>query len=424
MFREVEMLEGIRHMNGRPKIKKEPPSEDELVLRFFTDQLYYGYKDGWLYYKCRDLGLLKQYDHYASRGVFELLKEKGQQEPKNPKLTIELVPRTCWFSNVRSNVSRAEWDTIRKKTALEAGYKCETCGDKGKKWPVECHEIWAYDDNTLIQKLVGLISLCPPCHSVKHMGFTQLRDKELEATCHLAIVNKWTYRAAKSYIEAQFEVWKQRSEYQWLLDIDWLSCHDISVRNPNSITEQFKNHPDETKKFFINNRKKAFDCHNEGLAHEKKSAYDKAADYYAQASKMGCLDATFNLAVLHLKRKCSTANFYIGITHLIEARKMGDIQARDLLELEPEELLKLCSNDKKEPEEASRTIKDETTNNINKPKPFNTANKTKPKKNIFIDVFLSTKAYFRRGRIATFIRFIFQFLISFIILFLIVNVFF
>ena len=28
------------------------------------------------------------------------------------KLTIELVPQTAWYSNVRSNVSKAEWDVF------------------------------------------------------------------------------------------------------------------------------------------------------------------------------------------------------------------------------------------------------------------------------------------------------------------------
>ena len=33
---------------------------------------------------------------------------------KKPKLTIELVPRTCFYSNVRSNLPDKEWDRLRK----------------------------------------------------------------------------------------------------------------------------------------------------------------------------------------------------------------------------------------------------------------------------------------------------------------------
>ena len=64
---------------------------------------------------------------------------------QNFKLTIELVPKTSWFTNLRSLVSKEQWDKIRNKVYWKAGYKCEICGSKGPKWPVECHEIWHYD---------------------------------------------------------------------------------------------------------------------------------------------------------------------------------------------------------------------------------------------------------------------------------------
>lgn len=41
------------------------------------------------------------------------------------KLTIELVPSTAWYSNVRSNVTQAEWDVLRKECYKKAGYVCE-----------------------------------------------------------------------------------------------------------------------------------------------------------------------------------------------------------------------------------------------------------------------------------------------------------
>ena len=32
-----------------------------------------------------------------------------------PRLTVELVPQTCWFSNVRDHVSREDWDQMRSQ---------------------------------------------------------------------------------------------------------------------------------------------------------------------------------------------------------------------------------------------------------------------------------------------------------------------
>ena len=66
----------------------------------------------------------------------------GQEHTGANRLTIELVPQTCWFSNVRSEVSAADWDRLRKLTSNAAGGRCEVCGGRGPRWPVECHEIW------------------------------------------------------------------------------------------------------------------------------------------------------------------------------------------------------------------------------------------------------------------------------------------
>lgn len=137
-------------------------------------------------------------------------------------LTIELVPKPSWYSNVRSNVPRTRWDKLRKACYAQANHKCEICGDIGNKWPVECHEIWDYDEEQKIQKLTGLISLCPACHQVKHIGLAQIRGKYTEARKHLSIINNITIDEADRYISESFNVWQERSKYIWELDITWL----------------------------------------------------------------------------------------------------------------------------------------------------------------------------------------------------------
>ena len=148
-----------------------------------------------------------------------------------PKLTIELVPETCWFSNVRSNVSQKTWDLLRRHSYHQAGYRCQICGGKGARHPVECHEIWHYDDQGKHQKLMGLISLCPACHQVKHIGLATVRGKRQEATRHLAKVNGWSSEQAEEYINQAFDIWRERSQHQWTLDLSWLKENfDIDVK--------------------------------------------------------------------------------------------------------------------------------------------------------------------------------------------------
>ena len=111
--------------------------------------------------------------------------------PTEPKLTIESVPTTCWFSNVRDHVSAAAWKKIALVVAKEAGSRCEICGGRGHRHPVECHEVWFYDDKTLTQKLVRLIALCPRCHEVKHIGLAKRRGRLNKALEHMAGLKSW-----------------------------------------------------------------------------------------------------------------------------------------------------------------------------------------------------------------------------------------
>jgi len=147
--------------------------------------------------------------------------------PQNPKLTIELVPSTCWFSNVRSELPKKEWDRLRKESYAKANHKCEVCGGSGReqgyKHSVECHEIWHYDDENKIQTLEGLISLCPRCHQVKHMGRTTVIGKQAVAFKHLEEVNGWDHKQVVEYVAHAFLEHRWRSNFEWKLNVGILT---------------------------------------------------------------------------------------------------------------------------------------------------------------------------------------------------------
>jgi hypothetical protein len=146
------------------------------------------------------------------------------------KLTIELVPSTCWFSNVRTVLSKKQWDVLRSKVYSEAYDICEICGGIGPKHPVECHEIWEYDDKKLIQKLTGMIALCPDCHMVKHIGLAQVMKKGDLAIKHLMKVNKLKKADAEKYVADSFKKWAERSQKKWKLDISCLKEYGIDLK--------------------------------------------------------------------------------------------------------------------------------------------------------------------------------------------------
>jgi len=148
---------------------------------------------------------------------------------QSPRLTVELVPATCWYSNVRSNVPPKIWKVLQQNTFGRANHRCEVCGGRGRRWPVEAHEIWEYDDSKRIQRLTGLIALCPACHEVKHIGLAEVRGRLESALAHLARINDWSASEARHYVEECFRLWEQRSRYPWQLDLSWLSEQGIPL---------------------------------------------------------------------------------------------------------------------------------------------------------------------------------------------------
>ena len=147
------------------------------------------------------------------------------------RLTIELVPKTAWYINVRSEVSKSEWDRIRKKCYRKANNKCEICGDIGKNQGVlhyvECHEIWEYNDENHKQTLMGFIALCPYCHKCKHVALATITGHYEIVVEQLMKVNNMSRQQVEEYIEKSFEVWHLRNQFEWEMDISYVNRYCI-----------------------------------------------------------------------------------------------------------------------------------------------------------------------------------------------------
>ena len=92
-----------------------------------------------------------------------------------------LIPKQSFYNNVRSSFSTKKWDRLRKDCYKAAFYKCEVCGGVGSAHPVECHEVWDFDDE-----------------------------------------NKMTREECEQIIADCFSVWRHRSQSYWVVDISIL----------------------------------------------------------------------------------------------------------------------------------------------------------------------------------------------------------
>lgn len=133
-----------------------------------------------------------------------------------------MVPSSSWNVNLRSLLSRQEWDVFRRDVYRKAGYVCEVCGGKGRRHPVECHEVWKFDLKRGVQVLAGAVALCPACHEVKHIGLATVRGRFVQACAHMKRVNGITEAEAVQVVAESYARWKMLSAREWKMDVSWI----------------------------------------------------------------------------------------------------------------------------------------------------------------------------------------------------------
>ena len=150
-------------------------------------------------------------------------------------LNIELIPSNSYGNNLRKLLRGCTWDRLRYHHYQAAGHRCECCfnldqiaplGTERNPSRLECHEEWEYDDDTRIQKLVGVVALCSLCHQCKHIGRTLSVGGGKRAIRWLATVNEWSLRRTEEHINAALIEHTMRSVGPvWMLDLSMLQSH-------------------------------------------------------------------------------------------------------------------------------------------------------------------------------------------------------
>lgn len=140
---------------------------------------------------------------------------------KKLPLDFELIPTGAWNFNLRTELPKKAWDILRQIAYQKADYKCSICKCSPKR--LEAHEVWDFNKDTKVQKLVDIKALCHNCHSVVHINRTILIGGEDRAIAHFKRVNKVDYTA---YINALKRANDKNLELstidEWSLDLSYL----------------------------------------------------------------------------------------------------------------------------------------------------------------------------------------------------------
>ena len=157
----------------------------------------------------------------------------GEDRSLGCGLFVDLVPETCWFTNVRSCVSARDWERLRRMVVERASRTCEICSALQRPdLPMEVHERWIFDEEAGRQVLGRLLCLCTACHEVTHFGLAQVHHRGGQALSHLMAVTGKSRQEAEKHVAEAFRLWERRSSYTWTLQLDLLKGVGITVTPP------------------------------------------------------------------------------------------------------------------------------------------------------------------------------------------------
>lgn len=163
-------------------------------------------------------------------------------------LYVDLVPKTAWFSNLRSELSEDEWNAVRKQVYSNSGSVCSICSGRGPKHPVEAHERWIFDIETRTQTLLRIEALCPACHEATHMGLANVKGNGERAAKRLMYVNGWTPEQVDSHVANAFMTWEYLSRIDdWKLDASALLAYSGLTEETLRRIDELKSHPSARK---------------------------------------------------------------------------------------------------------------------------------------------------------------------------------
>ena len=145
---------------------------------------------------------------------------------KKLRLSIELIPRTTWYRNLRTMLPE-KWQAISRKIRENANGRCEICGRQVGFSGLEAHEVWKYNKKKHTQKLHHIQALCRDCHMVKHIGFASANGKKSEARKWMMKVNGISKKKAKKYIKAAISKNIRRSMVGWKVKVNRKYIRDV-----------------------------------------------------------------------------------------------------------------------------------------------------------------------------------------------------
>lgn len=171
----------------------------------------------------------------------------------NIKLELDLIPKPCWYLNLRKIFTREEWQMVRDNicSISNTNNKCSICGEYSNPLNLvnkylEAHEVWEYEEldyglGIYKIKLNNILPLCTMCHRSKHYGHSQLMGWSKSVDEHIKKINGFTDEALQLYLKNEVGLYYTRSNAIKHAILDLSKLNDLGY---SDLYEKYKNYSD------------------------------------------------------------------------------------------------------------------------------------------------------------------------------------
>lgn len=151
-------------------------------------------------------------------------------------IQIEVIPTSCIGHNLHSFsiLKHGKWEEISQN--VRERHICQCCNKPFKSSELHAHEVWFFDMETHVQRLVMIASVCEKCHATIHYNFllsnSKVRSRE-------AFISKAHYMEVNNCEEEDFErdlnkvlaIYRKLNQIseKWSMDISYILKENLAI---------------------------------------------------------------------------------------------------------------------------------------------------------------------------------------------------
>jgi hypothetical protein len=199
------------------------------------------------------------------------MRQRKAQRAMDSLSYCHLIPVPLGQIGLSSSARHLWRSRIRSETFARYGQNCYYCGaTEAQAWecapakrnsPFDCHEVWKFDDQHLVAKLIRIVPLCKNCHLFTSGYLTTWRDEQ--GRDHIKYEEDWLSTMVGVSLATATRRWK-RARRLWQVrnrtdkwQVDYGAWHWVMHLQPGELYQSpLKEYQTAARRRLLQNRKR------------------------------------------------------------------------------------------------------------------------------------------------------------------------